>query len=550
MFRGRSSKPQPTSQALLARVVNLAELILDRAHSAPDTIAVRMGRSKLTFEELESETARVAGGLTKLGISRGDRVMLFARNRIEHLVIYIATARIGAVFVPIHESFQVNELEYALANAAPTALIADRALWKRLSRCDQHNIPPVRFTFGRPVERVSSFDELRSSEPREDIVTMPKSAPVLICYTSGSTDHPHPVARSHGHEIWNARTWADVWDYRPDDVALVAMPLSWVWGLSSQSMALLGAGSTVVLHRDFDPSAVLSEIERSMITLFAGTMSMITALVPLMEQRRHDLGSLRRVYRGGEQINITVARAFEALAGTRLIDSYATTEVSPVLAVDPVRHENVPAGSVGRLVTGALIRVVDSQGAEVARGEVGEALLSGEGVMLGYWGEPELSRLRLTPDGWFRSGDLVCEGPRGYYFIVGRSSDVIIRNGARIAPAEVESALVALPGVRDSVAVGIPDAEFGESIVAFVVLDEESVVGVDDIYYHLADRIARFKLPSEIIFIDRLPVGANGKRDRRWMKEQAVALSTESRSAAVAVEAPTGANRPRLKLIE
>jgi acyl-CoA synthetase (AMP-forming)/AMP-acid ligase II len=320
-----------------------------------------------------------------------------------------------------------------------------------------------------------------------------------------------------------------------------------VWGLSTLSYALLTTGATVVLHVEFEPLDVLAEIEASAITLFAGTMSMYTALLHAVDARSFDLSSIRRLYRGGEPINNEVVRAIETRTGVRLCDSYATTEVSPVLVVNPVSDVDAPPGTVGRLVPGAKIRIVDDNGVEVKKGAVGEAWLGGQGVMLGYWNEPELTADRLTGDGWFRSGDLLVEGDRGYYFVVGRSIDVIIRNGAKIAPAEVESALNGLPGVRDSVAVGVPDEEFGESIVAYVLLDPDCVVSVDDVFDQLSDRIARFKLPEQIYFVADLPTQRNHKRDRATIRKSA--LDRQRQRADVAPPSAESNGR-RLRLVQ
>ena len=462
--------------------------------------------------------------MRELGIARGDRVVMFSENSIEYVVAYVATARLGAVFAPIHASFQVRELEYVLFNAAPKAIIAQPALWDRLERCCSDHLPPLRIVTDEPHGDLVPYDRLGAhASASVGVESAQDDDPLLICYTSGTTDRPHPVTRSHAHEIWNARTYADVWDYQAGDRALVTLPLSWVWGLSALSQGLLSAGATVVLHSDFDPKDVLEEIEASRISLFAGTMSMFTALLGAFDGRTYDLSSIRRLYRGGEPINNEVVQALEARIGVRLSDAYSTTEAAPILVVDPVRDLDAPVGTVGRLVPGARIRLVDDQGDDVPRGEVGEAWLGGPGVMLGYWGEPELTADRMTPDGWFRSGDLLVEGERGYYFVVGRASDIIIRNGAKIAPAEVESALNGLPGVRDSVAVGVPDEEFGENIVAFVLLDPGCIVSVDDVFDHLSDRIARFKLPSDIQFVEDLPLLFNAKRDRASIRKRALA---------------------------
>lgn len=502
--------------------MNLANLVLSAAAEHPDSTAIVADGRSLTYSEFVQEGTRVSAALEDMGVTVGDRVMLFAENCLEYLVIYHAVVRLGAIFTPVHASFQVNELEYVLDNARPAVIFAQGQLWRRLERCS--GVVPVgrRVTVGAPpATGTSAYDAIGRGRSTHDVVELEPSSPALICYTSGTTDRPHPVTRSHSTEIWNARTYMDVWDYMHTDRALVALPLSWVYGLTTLSQGLLAAGSTIVLHTIFSADSVIDEIQRSSITLLAGTMSMYVALLQAMRVRDLDLPSLRHVYRGGEPAVSDIVDALEHRLGLRLSDGYAATEVAPVLAVDPIRHRDAPPGTAGRLVPGARIRIVDQEGHDVQPGEVGEAWLSGPGLMLKYWNEPALTAQRVT-DGWFHSGDLLREGEGGYYFVIGRSSEIIIRNGARIAPAEVEAALTGLPGVADSVAVGIPDDEFGESIAAFVILEPGCIVSADDIYVYLSDRIARFKLPSDILFVDEFPTGPNAKRDRKPLRTLAL----------------------------
>ncbi|MUL74431.1 MULTISPECIES: class I adenylate-forming enzyme family protein [unclassified Mycolicibacterium] len=529
--------------------MNLAELVLERAAHAGDVEAVRMGADALTFAELAAESERVALGLRDLGVTSGDRVLMFASNCVEYLVTYLAVARLGAIFTPVHASFQVSELQYVLANATPKAVVTEAALWERLQRCDHDMLPEIRVVIDKPQAGLHAYRDLgRGLAGSVGVTSVHDDDPVLICYTSGTTDRPHPVTRSHAHEIWNATTYAKVWDFQPGDRALVTLPLSWVWGLSTLSQALLHVGATVILHTDFEPKKALEEIGASRITLFTGTMSMYTALQRVLDEGDYDLSSLRRVYRGGEPINDEIVHLLETRIGVRFSDAYATTEAAPVLAVDPTRDTDAPPGTVGKLVPGAQIRLVNDYGEDVAVGEVGEAWLGGRGLMLGYWNEPELTAERLT-GGWFHSGDLLVQREDGYFFVVGRSADVIIRNGAKIAPAEIESALTGVLGVRDSVAVGVPDDEFGESIVAFLVRDPDVVASIDDVYDHLSDRIARFKLPSHIYFVDKLPIRRNQKRDRAWIRQYA--LETLARESGLdhgptTIDPTDGRNRLRL----
>lgn len=502
--------------------MNLADLALRHADTLGDKTAIRMDADSLTYAELARDSERVARGLRDLGVAAGDRVVIFAENRVEYLVAYIATARLGAIFTPIHASFQSHELDFVMSNAAPTVIIAQQHLWERLNRSGAAFPGAHKVVLGPATDDLLSFDDLgQDSTVPVGTVDCDAGTPALICYTSGTTARPNPVTRAHGHEIWNAETYADVWDYRTEDLALVTLPLSWVWGLSTLCAALLSVGATIVLHREFDSVTTLEEIQESGITLFAGTMSMFVAIHAALQERSYDLTSLRRVYRGGEPLNDEIVRALEVRLGLRLIDAYATTEAAPVIAVDPVRDVNPPAGTAGRLVPGAEIKIVDADGRDVERGEVGEAWLGGKGIMLGYWNAPDLTAARLTKDGWFKSGDYFVEGVDGYYFVVGRSSDVIIRNGAKIAPAEVESALTGLIGVQDAVIVGVPDEEFGELIVAYLVPEPGCVVTVDGIYDQLSDQIARFKLPSHIYFVDEIPTRRNQKRDRAAVRRHA-----------------------------
>jgi long-chain acyl-CoA synthetase len=524
--------------------MNLAELGIRRSGDSADVVAVAMGAESLTYAQLSAESERVACGLRQVGVARGDRVLMFSENSIELVVSYLAVARIGAVFVPVHASFQYEELTFALSNSTPTAVIAAGILWDRLDRVGGDYMPPIRITVGPHRSRMLNFDHLGRDAARSvELEDMEDRDPALVCYTSGSTGRPQPVTRSHGSEIWNARSYAAVWDFRPDDRTLVTLPLTWAWGLSTMVLGMFAVGGTVVLHVDFDAGDVLREIQDSRVSSFAGTMSMYTALRAALNDHDYDLSSLRRLYRGGEPINIEVISALEVRLGVRITDAYSTTEVAPVLAVDPVSDPSAPPGTVGKLVPGARIRLVDEQGHEVTPGTVGEAWLAGKGTMLGYWNDPQLTASRLTTDGWFRTDDFLVEDEDGYYFVVGRSVDVIIRNGAKIAPAEVESALSALPGVQDSAVIGAPDEEFGESIIAFVVAEPGCVVSIDDVYAHLSDRIARFKLPSQLHFVEQLPFKRNGKRDRAAIREYALGLrglapSDESSRGAAAEPSP------------
>ncbi|HWI74857.1 MAG TPA: fatty acid--CoA ligase family protein, partial [Baekduia sp.] len=356
--------------------------------------------------------------------------------------------------------------------------------------------------------------------------------PVLICYTSGTTSTPKPVLLSHLNEVYSAVNYAEIWGLAPGDRAIVCMPLAWAYGLSTTSMSLLSAGSTVLLRRRFHPVEVLTAIEAERATIFYGTMSMYTKMLDVLSRQQHDLSSLRFCVNGGEACPDGAVRAFQEFTGLRPIQAYAASEAKPLLAVRADDAE-APFNSSGRVVADAKVRLLDEGGAEVAVGEVGEAEVWCPGLMLGYWREPEMTAQKLSADGWLQTGDLLVEDARGYFRVVGRRSEMIIRSGANIAPAEVASAIMSHPAATDVGVVGIPDAQSGEAVVALVVSAPNEVLDAEELHAHLADILAPYKLPSHIIVTDELPTSANGKADRTALRERALALlaTGEARSA-------------------
>lgn len=501
--------------------MDLAELLARSVSQTPDKVALEMGADSLTYRQLWDQSSVLAELLSKSGVRHDDRVLLYADNHLATYVIYLATARVGAVFAPVHSSFQTKELAYVLGNSSPAVIFTQQALLGSL--VDNSELLPFM------PQHVLCVDEIFADEnvaedpvPQPPHATNADSAPALICYTSGGASAtPTPVTRSHAAEVWNAQTYARVWDIRADDRVLVALPLSWVYGLSTLGLSALSAGATLVLQSAVEPEPLLQAIERDDITVFAGTMSMFSRLVGELQKLSHDHSSLRHLYIGGEPVLMPVVKLVEHYTGIRPLQAYATTEVAPVLAIDPVADPDSPDGTVGRLVEGSEIRLVNAHGDDVRQGEIGEALLRSRGAMTGYWNEPAMTSSRMTEDGWYRSGDFMWSDPQGYYFMVGRGGDIIIRGGAKVALIEVESAIAELAGIDDAVVVAVPDEEFGEALIAFVVATRQAIVSVDTIYDALGSRIARFKLPREIYILKEFPLGFTGKRDRHHLRQLA-----------------------------
>jgi long-chain acyl-CoA synthetase len=499
--------------------VTLFQMFQARVLEHPTAEAVIYGRRRITYAELALEVDRVARGLQERGIQRGDRVLALAGNIPEVITIYLAVGRIGAVYVPVSAGFREREGRFILANAEPRlAFVAAAQLQEFLDWSEGRNIDVIVLDDQNPTSGMQDFKEFGKGTPWLLPRKIDEHDGVLLCYTSGTTSTPKPVLHSQASEAYNAATYARVWDLGPGDRGIVCLPLAWVYGLSTTTAALLSAGGTVVLLDRFHPVAVIDAIEEHRATAMWGTMHMYTKMLEVLSKRESvDLSSLRILNNGGEPCPPPLVKGFEDHTGLHLLGSYATSEARPITLVRP-GDTTAPEGTVGKLVPGAEIRLVAPDGSEVPVGEVGHALLRCPGLMTEYYREPSLTAERLTPDGWLKTGDLLKVDAEGYYFVVGRQTDMIIRSGANVAPAEVESALVTHPSIAVAAVVGVPDVRSGEAIRAVVVAEPGTSPTEDELRQALSDQLAAYKVPQEFIFVAELPRTDRGKIDRHALQ--------------------------------
>jgi long-chain acyl-CoA synthetase len=503
--------------------LNYAQIFSQSAAAHSDRLAIVDAAREFTYSQLMHEVARAAARLSQMDLHRGDSLIVFAANRAEHIFLQLASAQLGLVFSPVHASFRVRETTYVLQSCKPRVAFVDPGTADILTEAMQNSaICPQVFSFepipGRPDVR-SWFEECACQE-FVTVEQLPAEATLQIVYTSGTTSTPKPVLRSHAAESWSVRTYAKGWNFEAGDRVLVTLSLAWSYGLTLMSMPALLTGATVFLDKGFNPVRALGAIETHRITTFAGTMSMYGMLLDALQQQKFETSSLKKMCLGGEPRNEVRVAAAEAAFGTRFSEAYALSECFPVLASCPRYDPGLPAGSLGRRIAPeAQIKLVGPEGIEVRRGEVGHALIKSPGRMLEYLNEPGMTAERLTPDGWVRTGDLLREDENGYFFFIGRSTDMIIRGGANISPLEIETALAEHPKVKDVVVVGIPDADKGERIVALAVLQDNEVESEAALVSFLEGTLARYKIPQNIIILDAIPVGASGKRSRKALQE-------------------------------
>ena len=495
--------------------------LAENAVARADDIAVFDTTVGLTYGELDAKVEALAHRLAAHGSTVGARVALIADNSAHHLVTAFAVWRAGGTLVTIYPSSTESELRYALTAAQPSLVIAGmRILRSVVAAVDGLGVTACELTDDGDVRGLTSLVD------HGDLAPVEADALALICYTSGSTANPKAVMHTHGGLLAAAVAYAEVWHLGPHDTTLVALPLAWAFGLVTTSMATLTGGGSVMLLARSNPADTLHSFTDHKVTFFAGVTTMFVKMLQALEADADGPipTTLRLCISGGEPRNEDAFGRWYALTGCPVHDVYAASECFPVVTYDPVADPKPRPGCAGRVVPGARLRLVDVDGHDVEPGTPGEAWTRGPATTSGYWGNPELTAATLTADGWYCTGDLVDIDPDGYVHVLGRLTDLIIRGGANVSPAEVEAVLTRHPDVREATVVGLPDPEYGECVVAAVVLEPGVALDTTSLRQHCAQSLAGYKVPTRFVTVSELPRNAStGKVNRR---EVAKALST------------------------
>jgi long-chain acyl-CoA synthetase len=483
------------------------------AAAQPDNVAVIEGTRHTSFAELDAEVEHRSRALTAAGLGAGQRVALIAESSGAFLATALAVWRARGVLVTVYPSSGPEDLAYAIESSDAALIVVGDGVDRAVVEAAAGSTPVVGIDPFVPT-RVRA-----SSSPGPSDVREPLS---LICFSSGTTSRPKAIMVSARTVLNCAQTYAEVWHLGPADRGVICLPMAWMYGLASTSLALLLSGATAVVVPRARPGILVEAIAHNEATFLAGVTTTFTKLV--QHTRAEQLpgtvfASLRLCISGGEPRNETAFDAWRSLTGVAVLDAYCSSECLPLVTydpwVDPVPHP----GSAGRLVPRARLKVVGPDGVEVSPGEVGEALSSGPGLMLGYWRDPELTREAITDDGWYRTKDLVRVDADGYVYVVGRLSDLIIRGGVNISPAEVERVVRLHPSVADAAVVGLPDEVYGERVVAAVTAEDS--LDTSELDQLVRSHLSSYKVPSEYVLLDRLPVNATtGKVDRRRLAER------------------------------
>ena len=486
------------------------------AREHPDNIAVIDGDARLTFRDLRAEVERRAEILLGAGLQPGFRVALVAESSMGYLATALAVWRAGGVLVTVYPSSGPGDLQYAIETSDPALIVVSDRVDRGPIRAGSQDVPIV------PLDPFSVDTIKVGTSPNPEGLREPLS---LICFSSGTTSRPKAIMLSATAVFNCADTYGEVWHLSPEDKAIVCLPMAWMYGLASTSLAVLLRGGTVIVVRRARPEFIAPAIERHGATFLAGVTATFAKLVQhvgVPKPGEKAFGSLRLCISGGEPRNEAIFDKWTALTGVSVLDAYCASECLPLVTYDPFTDPKP------RLVPRALLKILGPDGAEVRRGEVGEAFSSGPGLMLGYWRDDELTRDALTEDGWYRTKDLVRMDDEGYVYVVGRLSDLIIRGGTNISPSEVERVLHEHESISQAAVVGMPDEIYGQRVVAAVVLAGTAVLDEQELRDYCAARLSSYKVPSDFVVVDALPVNATtGKVNRK----EVVSLLSETTAA-------------------
>jgi malonyl-CoA/methylmalonyl-CoA synthetase len=472
-----------------------------------------------TYGDVEAVSARFANALRDLGVEPGDRVAVQVEKSIEAVMLYLACARAGAVFLPLNTAYTAAEVEYFLTDAEPRVFVCDPARREALTPVAQRAGARVE-TLGvwtSPEASAGSLSDraLESPAAFADVARGPDDLAAIL-YTSGTTGRSKGAMLTHENLASNARTLVEAWRFTADDVLIHALPIFHTHGLFVATNVVLFSGSSMRFLPKFDPDRILALMPEA--TAMMGVPTFYVRLLQHPGLTREAAAGIRLFVSGSAPLLAETHREWQARTGHAILERYGMTETN-MNTSNPYEGDRV-AGTVGFPLPGVDLRVAEPESGRVlGEDEIGMIEVRGPNVFKGYWRMPEKTASEFRADGFFITGDLGKVDPRGYVHIVGRGKDLIITGGYNVYPKEVETEIDAIPGVVESAVVGVPHPDFGEGVAAVVVRQPGAALTEAEVLRTLEGRLARFKLPKHVAFVEDLPRNTMGKVQKNVLRD-------------------------------
>ncbi|MCF6092811.1 o-succinylbenzoate--CoA ligase [Microaerobacter geothermalis] len=491
-----------------------------RGEITPERTALIGEDRSLNYYQMSKEINRVARMLTEVyQLQKGDRVAILAMNGIEYLILLFALAKIECIAVPLNIRLSARELEFQMKDSGTKLLITESEFTSVVGQLqDLMEIKEIAW-LDSSGPSLSLFDQAAkySTDPFR-VESVDGSSPYLICYTSGTTGRPKGAVLTQENMFWNALNCNLAIDITSEDHILTLLPLFHIGGIGLFAFPALLAGGTVIVPRKFNPEQALSMIEEQRVTIVMGVPAIHDALRKSPKFAVTDFSSIRWLYSGGapcahELISFFLDR------GIPFGQGFGMTETSPTVFMLSKEDYQRKIGSIGKPALFCDIRIVDESGHDAKPGQAGELLVKGPNVMKEYWNLPD-ETAKTIKDGWLHTGDLARKDDEGFVYIAGRMKEMIISGGENIYPLEVEQVLNEIPAVDEVAVIGVPDEKWGEVPKAFVALKPGARLDEEDLKNHCFSRLARYKVPKSILFLDQLPKNATGKIDKPLLKRE------------------------------
>lgn len=517
-------------------MLNLATILESSARQHPDRIATFFKGNQLTYQMLNGAANQVAAGLAQAGIQKGDKVALSCPNLPYFPIVYYGILKAGATVVPLNVLLKPREIAYHLKDSDAKAYFCfegtpelpmgrfGHEAFKEVEGCTVFRMITADPAAPSAIEGVATLGELMAGNKPvfETVQTSPEDTAVIL-YTSGTTGRPKGAELTHTNLLIDAIAIRDLLHLTPDDVQLVVLPLFHSFGQTVQMNAGLLSGGKLALLPRFDPEAAYAVMQSEDVTVFCGVPTMYWQLLELQgAESRFDLVKIKNTLRicasGGASLPVEIIRQFEAKFDVAILEGYGLSETAPVSTFNNLEYVRKP-GSIGKPIWGVELMIVDKNDQKVPPGEVGELLIKGPNVMKGYYNRREATE-QAFKKGWFHTGDMARVDEDGFYYIVDRVKDMIIRGGYNVYPREIEEVLLSHPAVSMAAVIGVPHDTHGEEIKALVIPTEtaKNEITPETLIEWAKEQVAAYKYPRIVEFVDSFPMTATGKILKRELK--------------------------------
>lgn len=501
--------------------MNLACLLENEIEKFGEHVSTIYGAKQYTNVQMNQSAKRFANALRNLGIQKGDRVILQMQNCPEIIQSFTAIYSLGAVIVPINYMVGDSETRFIYKDTGAKVIISNMEFWDKIQACKEglDSIEYIILTDSETPEGALSYRALLN-ENTADFEAMDVSHEDLaaLIYTAGTTGNPKGVMHTHAGLLANAQMQHDTMGLESGMIAVTVLPLCHSYGISSTNAAMLVGGMCGIMLEKLDIEAIFDAIQKYKANVIGAVPTLYVYMLAMEETlKKYDISSMKYWVSGSAPLNLDTWNRFKEVTGGEIIEGWGLTEAGANNSINPINGEK-KVGSVGLPMNGTGMKIVDDQDNELQENEQGEILISGPGIMKGYWNNKE-ETAKAIKGGWLYTGDVGYKDADGYYYITDRKKDLIIKGGENIAPREVEEVVMAHPKVAEVAVIGIPDKVYGENIKAFVVKQPGQSLSENELIEYCISKLKRFKSPKEVVFLDALPKSLVGKILRKELRK-------------------------------